>query len=84
MATSACYERGDHVVDPRTGRPAVSVDSATAVGPDAGMADALASAGLVCGLASVEWLGDVGPEWSLHLVIGEVAHAFGPAFDGRA
>ncbi len=49
MATSGTYERGDHVVDPVTERPAVGVDSATVVGPDPGAADAFASAALVHG-----------------------------------
>ena len=81
MATSGRYERGDHVVDPATGQPAVGVDSATVVGPDAGMADALASAAMVHGLASMDWFGALGPRWSLHLVVGQVAHTFGPAFE---
>jgi thiamine biosynthesis lipoprotein len=81
MATSGRYERGDHVIDPATGRPAVGVDSATVVGPDSGSADALASAAMVHGLASVEWLDALGPGWSLHVVVGETAHTFGAAFD---
>jgi len=80
MATSGRYERGAHVVDPATGAPAMTVDSATAVGPDAGIADAVASAALVSGLGSVEWFGGLGPTWSLHLVIGESAYVYGPAF----
>jgi thiamine biosynthesis lipoprotein len=81
MATSGRYERGDHVVDPSTGAPAVGVDSATVVGPDSGAADALASAALVHGTSSARWFSPLGPEWSLHLVIGETAHTYGPAFE---
>lgn len=81
MATSGRYERGDHVVDPRTGLPAVGVDSATVVGPDAGIADAVASAAIVDGLSSLEWFGALGSDWSMHLVIGAVAHLHGPAFE---
>ncbi len=80
MATSGRYERGDHVIDPSTGHPAVDVDSATVVGPDPGTADAVASAALVDGLASMEWFGALGPGWSLHVVVGDTVHAFGPAF----
>jgi thiamine biosynthesis lipoprotein len=83
MATSGRYERGDHVVDPATGAPAVGVDSATVVGPDSGIADAAASAALVDGLESVAWFGLLGPEWSLHVVIGDTANSFGPAFDSQ-
>jgi FAD:protein FMN transferase len=80
LATSGRYERGDHVIDPATGAPAVGVDSASVVGPDPGVADALASAALVCGEASTAWLADLGPEWSLYLVVGGTALTFGPAF----
>ena len=82
MATSGRYERGDHVIDPLTGRPAIDVDSATVVGPDPGVADALASAVLVRGTASVSWFDPLGPEWSLYLVMGKTAHSYGRAFDG--
>ena len=84
MATSGRYERGDHVIDPTTGSPATGIDSATVVGPDAGIADALASAAMVRGPASLEWFADLGQQWSLHLVAGEVVHTFGAAFDGSA
>lgn len=80
MATSGRYERGDHVVVPATRRPAVGVDSVTVVGPDPGTADAVASAGLVDGLAAMRWFVDLGQEWSLHVVIGETSHVYGPAF----
>ena len=83
MATSGRYERGDHVTDPRTGSPAVGVDSATVVGPDAGAADALASAAMVDGRGSMAWFSSLGPAWSLHLVIGDSAFTHGPAFDLR-
>ena len=33
------------------------------------------------GLASMEWFTALGPGWSLYLVIGETAHAYGPAFE---
>jgi FAD:protein FMN transferase len=44
VATSGTYERGAHIVDPLTGRPATSVLSATVAGPDLSLADALANA----------------------------------------
>ena len=81
MATSGNYERGDHVLDPTTGRPATGADSATIVGPNPGQADALASAALVGGTKSAGWVKSLGPEWSLYLVIGQTAHSYGRAFD---
>ena len=82
VATSGRYERGDHVVDPFTGQPARAADSATVVGPDPGLADAVASAVLVAGHGCMTWFPQIGPDWSVHMVIGEVEHRYGPAFDG--
>ncbi len=48
VATSGTYERGAHVLDPRTAAPATGVASATVTGPDLGVADALAT-GLLAG-----------------------------------
>jgi thiamine biosynthesis lipoprotein len=43
VATSGCYERGPHLIDPRTGRPAGRAASATVTGPSLALADALAT-----------------------------------------
>lgn len=80
IATSGLYERGAHVIDPRTGLPASGADSATVVGPDAGLADALATALLVAGLAGVRWFRAL-PGWSVLLVRGDEAVSSGPAFE---
>lgn len=57
IASSGTYERGAHIVDPRVGVPAVGARAATVVGPDAGIADALATALVVDGRDSINWLG---------------------------
>jgi thiamine biosynthesis lipoprotein len=44
VCTSGTYERGAHLLDPTTGGPADRTISATVVGPDAALADALATA----------------------------------------
>jgi len=49
IATSGTYERGAHLIDPRTGRPEARVASASVTGPDLGLADALATALVVAG-----------------------------------
>jgi thiamine biosynthesis lipoprotein len=49
IATSGTYERGEHLIDPHSGRPAARVASATVSGPDLGLADALATAVAVAG-----------------------------------
>jgi thiamine biosynthesis lipoprotein len=49
LATSGTYERGQHLLNPRSGLFATRVDSASVTGPDLGMADALATALAVAG-----------------------------------
>jgi thiamine biosynthesis lipoprotein len=51
VATSGTAERGAHIHDPRTGEPVTSVLSATVVGPDAALADGLATALVAAGAA---------------------------------
>jgi thiamine biosynthesis lipoprotein len=57
VATSGSYERGDHVLDPHTGRPADGAVSATVCGPALDMADALATGLLACGPDGLDWFG---------------------------
>lgn len=50
MATSGTYERGDHIIDPKTRQPAASSwSSVSVIAPSATEADALATAGFVMG-----------------------------------
>jgi len=56
VATSGTYERGLHVLDPFTGRPATDVVSVTIVGPDLTVADAYATAALAMGGRAPAWL----------------------------
>jgi thiamine biosynthesis lipoprotein len=49
IATSGTYERGSHLIDPRSGRAAARAASASVTGPDLGLADALATALAVAG-----------------------------------
>ena len=49
VATSGAYARGEHVVDPHTGRPPAGVLSVTIVGPDLATADAYATAAFAMG-----------------------------------
>jgi len=59
VATSGAYERGEHILDPSSGRPLRGVLSVTVVGPDLGTADAYATAAFA--------MGADGPEWTLSL-----------------
>jgi thiamine biosynthesis lipoprotein len=56
VATSGTYERGAHLVDPRTGERPADVASATVVGPDLGVADAYSTALFVLGPDGLGWL----------------------------
>ena len=49
IATSGTYEIGAHIKDPHTGLIAIGARSATVLGPDGGLADALATALVVTG-----------------------------------
>jgi thiamine biosynthesis lipoprotein len=56
VATSGTYERGAHIVDPRTGLPSTQLASATVVGPDLADADAFATTLCVLGVDGLHWL----------------------------
>ena len=55
VATSGAYARGDHVLNPHTGRPPTAVLSVTVVGPDLAAADAYATAAFAMGAAGPYW-----------------------------
>jgi len=62
IATSGHYERGAHIKDPHTGLIAIGAKSGTVIGPDGGLTDAFATAIMVDGTESVQWIGN--PELS--------------------
>jgi thiamine biosynthesis lipoprotein len=49
VATSGTYEKGAHIVDPHTGRPATELVSLTIIGPDIVAADVYATAAFAMG-----------------------------------
>jgi thiamine biosynthesis lipoprotein len=55
IATSGTAERGDHIIDPQSKTIAVGARSATVTGPDAGIADALATALIISGRDGASW-----------------------------
>ncbi len=59
VATSGCYERGEHIVDPRTGRAPQGLLSVTVVGPSLTYADAFATAAFVMGEPGVTWVSGI-------------------------
>jgi thiamine biosynthesis lipoprotein len=56
IATSGTYERGQHVIDPHTGRPPDGVISMTVIGPSLTWADAWATAAFAMGVRGVDWV----------------------------
>lgn len=58
VATSATYERGTHIIDPRTGLSADGLTSVTVVGPNLTFVDAYATAVFVMGLDGLTWLAE--------------------------
>lgn len=60
IATSGAYARGDHVLDPHTGRAPSAVLSVTVAGPELGTADAFATAAFAMGPVT-------GPHWTARL-----------------
>ncbi|MFE2213558.1 FAD:protein FMN transferase [Streptomyces canus] len=55
VATSARYERGDHIIDGRTGRAATGLLSLTVVAPTLTEADSVATAAFAMGPDGVDW-----------------------------
>ncbi|MET7570275.1 FAD:protein FMN transferase [Streptomyces sp. NPDC005492] len=55
VATSARYERGDHIIDGRTGRPATGLLSLSVVADSLTEADATATAAFAMGTEGVDW-----------------------------
>ena len=55
IATSGTYERGAHISDPHTGMIAIGAKSATVIGPNGAIVDALATALMVAGRDGGVW-----------------------------
>ena len=56
VATSGNYERGDHIVNARTGTPSGELLSMTVAGPNLALADAYATIGFAMGDAGIAWV----------------------------
>ena len=70
LATSGAYERGAHIVDPRTGRPPRGVLSVTIAGPDLGPADAYATAAFAMGADGPAWTATLAGHAALTILAG--------------
>jgi thiamine biosynthesis lipoprotein len=72
VATSGDYEKGAHIVDPHTGLIAIGAQSATVVGAEGWLCDAMATAVMVGGTDSAKWFGQ--PELQGYQVFGVNRH----------
>ena len=79
VATSGTYERGGHVLNPRTGEPAVGLRSVTVVGPSLSLADAYATAALAMGEAGLSWLATKATDGYESAVVTDDGRAFSSA-----
>jgi thiamine biosynthesis lipoprotein len=59
VATSGTYERGAHIVDPRTGGPPSGLLSMTVIGPSLAYADAYSTAAFVMGPDGASWIAGI-------------------------
>lgn len=86
IATSARYERGDHIVDPRNGQPARAMVSATVFGPDLGLADAYATSLFVMGPTGLGWIAEQ-PGYEAYIITNDDmtswTEGFGTAWPNR-
>jgi FAD:protein FMN transferase len=76
VATSGTYERGHHVIDPKTGQPARDLRSVTVTGPDLALADTYATAGLAMGGPGLDWLARLAGSGYESAVVTERGQAF--------
>jgi len=67
VATSGTAERGAHILDPFTGRPAEGLFSASVTGPSLTRADAYATAAYVLGRDALHWIATL-PGYSALLI----------------
>jgi thiamine biosynthesis lipoprotein len=59
VATSGTYERGKHIIDPRSGSPPAGLLSMTVVGPSLTFADAYSTAAFVMGERGAAWVASI-------------------------
>jgi thiamine biosynthesis lipoprotein len=79
VATSGAYERGLHIIDPRTGRPASGLLSMTVVGPTLALADAYSTAAYVMGREGVAWILER-PGYDAYVITADQRGVYTPGF----
>ena len=80
VATSATYERGAHIFDPRTGQPTTDLASVTVVGRSLTWVDAYATAVFVMGFDGLTWLTGL-PDYEAMAITHDETVVSTPGFD---
>jgi thiamine biosynthesis lipoprotein len=75
LATSGTYIRGEHIIDPHTGRPPAGLLSVSIAGPDLATADAYATAAFAMGEPGAAWTATLHPYESLTILADERSFA---------
>jgi thiamine biosynthesis lipoprotein len=80
VATSGRYERGDHVLDPRTGEPAMALMAVSVVAEELADADGCATGVLALGTESTAWL-EAHPDHAVLTIAADGSVTSNAAFD---
>ncbi|HEY7827305.1 MAG TPA: FAD:protein FMN transferase [Candidatus Limnocylindrales bacterium] len=80
VATSGGYERGDHIIDPTTGRAASGWLSLSVAGPSLAQADAYATAAFAMGRSGLAWLAEL-PGYEGYAIDGALRPSWTAGFD---
>lgn len=73
VATSGTYEKGNHILDPRTGLPATELVSLTVVGPDILEADVYATAAFAMGKKALDFI-ERTPGYEAYVIARDADH----------
>ena len=82
VATSGTYEKGDHIYDPHTGRPATALMSMTVVGPSIVDADVFATAAFAMGNQGLAFI-EAQPGYEAYAIDRELRGSWTSGFDER-
>jgi thiamine biosynthesis lipoprotein len=80
-ATSGLYERGGHIVDPRSGLVPSRLLSVTVVGPSLTYADAYSTAAFAMGTDGVRWVASALPGYDAYAITAEHRAVWTPGLD---
>ena len=80
VATSGTYEKGEHILDPHSGKPAKAWLSFTVAGPDIVQADVFATACFAMGAAGLDFVSHLG-SYEAYAIDNHLRASYTPGFD---